>query len=203
MTDRPPDVRDLVGDEVPPEELERLRRVDALLRSVPAAPPTVPRSLADAVRAIPSGRRRRSRVALALAFAAALVALSFAAGFFAGRGEDLDERYRVAMEPTRNAAGASAVVRVGEPDEETGNVELELEVSGLPKLPKGGYYVLWLAKDGEYAATCGTFNVAEGETSVYMNVSYDLQRYDAWVITAQVPGRPADAPRPWLLTAPI
>ena len=44
------------------------------------------------------------------------------------------------------------------------------------------YYVLWLAKDGEYAGTCGTFDVS-GRTTVDMTASYDLREYDAWVIS--------------------
>lgn len=197
------DLRDLVGDELPREELERLARVDALLRSVPPPPPTVPRSVAERVRAIPRERSARRRAALALAFAAVLSALSFAVGFFAAGDEGLEERFRVTMRPTANAAGASALIRVGERDEASGNFELELEVSGLRKLPPGGYYVLWLAKDGEYAATCGTFNVGAGETSVYMNVAYDLERYDAWVVTARLPQQRPGARSPWLLRAPI
>ena len=110
-----------------------------------------------------------------------------------------DARLSVALEATENARDAAAVIRVGERDDATGNWQLELEVSGLPKLPPGGYYALWLAKDGEYAGTCGTFSVGDGETTVRMNVSYRLHDYDAWVITARTRGEDS----PWLLTAKI
>ena len=68
---------------------------------------------------------------------------------------------------------------------------------------EGGYYVLWLDKDGDYAGTCGTFNVgADGTTTVTMNASYRLPDYDAWVVTAWLPNSTnEDAPR--LLEAPI
>ena len=205
MSERPREFRDLVGSDVPPEELARLERVDALLRSAPPPPAAIPRSLTEGVREIPRARERRAprRLVAALAFAALLSLASFALGLLAGGEEGLDERLRVTMEATPHARGAVAVIRVGEKDEESGNYELELEVSGLRELPEGGYYALWLAKDGEYAATCGTFRVGEDETSVYMNVAYDLERYDAWVVTAYLPDEPPDAERPWLLTASI
>ena len=49
------------------------------------------------------------------------------------------------MEATESAPGASALIRLGEARED-GNWTLELETAGLPELPPGGYYVLWLAQ---------------------------------------------------------
>jgi hypothetical protein len=201
---KPPDLRELIDDDVPDDERERLERADALLRSVPAPPASVPRALTDAVLGIPRERlaRGRRRVAAALAFAAVVSAALFGLGYWAGE-RGVDEDYRVTMRATEDARGASALIRIGERDDESGNVTLELDVSGLPKLPEGGYYALWLAKDGRYAGTCGTFGVAGDETTVSMNVSYDFERYDAWVITAYLPDEPLDAERPWLLHAEI
>lgn len=199
----PRDLRDLVGDEVPEPELERLRRVDTLLRSVPG-PPEVPLSLSRAVAQIAgrSERRWRSRRTLAaVALAAAVAAASFGLGTRVG-AEEFDERAAIPMRPMERAQGATAVLRVGEPDE-TGNWPLRLEVSGLPRLPRGGYYALWLAKDGEYAAPCGSFRIGEGETEAEWTVSYALDDYDAWVVTAYLPNEPRDAERPWLLTADV
>ena len=204
MTERR-DVGELVGYDVPGDERERLERADAVLRSVPAPPASVPRALTEAVREIPRDRpeRRRRPLAAALAFAAVLSTALFGLGYWAAGERGLDETYRVAMRATEDARGAAAVIRVGERNEETGNITVELDVSGLPKLPEGGYYALWLAKDGRYAGTCGTFGVGEGETTVSMNVSYDFDRYDAWVVTAYLPDEPPDAERPWLLHAEI
>jgi anti-sigma-K factor RskA len=200
----PRDLRELIGNDLPDEERERLERTDAALRSVPAPPASVPQPLSDAVLGIPRERpvRGRRRVAAVLAFAA-VVAAALGLGYWTGGQVGVDEQYRVAMRATDEARGASALIRVGERDEESGNVTLELDVSGLPKLPEGGYYALWLAKDGRYAGTCGTFGVGEDETTVSMNVSYDFERYDAWVITAYLPNEPLDAERPWLLHARI
>jgi hypothetical protein len=199
------DLRDLIGDDVPDDERERLERADAMLRSIPAPPASGPRRLTTAGLGIPrdAPERGRRRAAAVLAFAAVVSAALFGLGYWAAGERGLDEDYRVAMRATEDARGASALIRVGERDDETGNLTLELDVSGLPKLPEGGYYALWLAKDGRYAATCGTFGVAGDETTVSMNVSYDFKRYDAWVITAYLPNEPLDAERPWLLHAEI
>jgi hypothetical protein len=179
----PPDLRELVGSDLPPEELEQLRRVDGLLRSVPPPPHDVPATLTQAVAEVPlAGRRHpRRRVAVALAFAAALAAAAFGVGHWTG--SSFDAAYSVDLTPTASAPGASAVVQVGERDEDSGNVELLMDVSGLPKLAADETYALWLERDGEWVATCGYFAVGEGETSVRMTVSYDFRDFDAWVIS--------------------
>jgi hypothetical protein len=180
----PPDIRELVGEDVPEDQLGELRRVDAVLRSVPGPPPHVPPRLTQAVTAltVPAPFWSRQRIAVAVALAAAL-----AAGFFGvGRmtsGADVEARATVPLRATQAAPEAAAVIEVGELDESSGNWELVLEVSGLPKLPENRYYSLWLEKDGEYAATCGTFNVGEGTTTIRLTVSYRLSQYDAWVIS--------------------
>jgi hypothetical protein len=197
----PPDLRELVGRDLPPEEVERLSRVDALLRSVPAPPHEVPTSLTQAVAEVPLGRRsrpRRRRVAAALAFAAVLVAASFfALGYWNGSRFVTD--YTVELAATASAPNSSAVVRVGERDEDSGNVELLVDVSGLPRLEEGEDYALWLELDGEWAATCGYFAVGEGTTTVRMTVSYQFRDFDAWVIST---GNRRDEPPP-LLAADI
>ena len=45
----PDNLRDLVGEDLSPEELARLERVDSLLRSVPAPPPELPASLTRSI----------------------------------------------------------------------------------------------------------------------------------------------------------
>jgi hypothetical protein len=180
----PENLHDLIGEDVSPEELARLERVDSLLRAVPAPPPELPASLTRSIDTIGLGRSRptRRRLGLAAAFAAVLAAAAF--GFGRWTAEDgFDARAVVAMQPTNAAPEAAAVIELGGPAESSGNWGLELEVSGLPRLPPGEYYVLWLAKDGEYAGTCGTFNVGEGTTRVEMIVSYRLRDYDAWAIS--------------------
>ena len=174
-------------------------------RSFARCPRRHPRCPATLTRAITGPRStswRPRRLAIAVGIAAALAALSFGVGSWLSGGDDFDARGTVPMQATDNARGASALIRLG-PPKGGGNWELELETEGLPKLPEGGYYVLWLSKDGDYAATCGTFAVGSGKTTVRMNAPYRLADYDAWVVTAVVPGQDEDADPPWLLKADI
>jgi hypothetical protein len=197
----PPDLHELVGEDLRPEDLERLQRADALLRRVPAPPAQVPQSLTQSVARLAERSvtpRSRRRLALGIALAAALAAAAFGLGRWTDGG-DFETRFSVAMQATESARDAAAVIRVGGRDEETGNWQLELDVSGLPELPEGEYYYLWLAKDGEWEASCGTFSVGEGDTTVRMTVSYRLPDYDTWVISRLQD----DGESPWLLRAPI
>jgi hypothetical protein len=199
----PPELRDLVGDDVPDDELRRLRRADALLRSVPPPPAELPPSLTGAVAAIAQPRASLwtpRRVAAALALAAAIAGVFFALGTLADGEGGFDEHAAIPMEVSDAAPGARATIHVGDPDE-SGNWPLRLEVEGLEPLPKGGYYLLWLAKDGDFGVACGSFRVGDGATVAEWDVSYRLGDYDEWVVTAYRPGEPRDAERPWLLTA--
>ena len=193
----PDDLQDLVGEDLSPEELARLERVDSLLRSVPAPPPELPASLTRSIDTIGLERSRptRRRLGLAVTFAAVLAAAGFGVGHWTA-DDGFEARAVVAMQPTDVAPQAAAVIQLGERDDATGNWKLRLEVDGLPELGGDGYYVLWLAKDGEYAGTCGTFRVS-GRTTVDMTASYLLKDYDAWVISESRD----DAP--WLLQAKI
>jgi hypothetical protein len=203
VTGEPPDLRDLVGDDLEPEELARLQRVDALLRSVPAPPSEVPPSLASATR---TGRRpaalwTRRRILAGLALAAAIAAVFFAVGLWTGGASSFETVHTVRLAPTARAAGASGLIRLGARDDKTGNWPFEIDVSGLPPLKNGDYYVLWLTKDGRFAGACGTFDVGPDTTTVRMSASYSLDEYDKWVVTAWVHGR-NNLRAPWLLEAP-
>jgi hypothetical protein len=192
--------RDLVDDDLSPEERAELERVDSLLRSVPAPPAEIPRSLTETVASIGAQGRfwTPRRIALVAAVSAVLAAVSFGVGRWTGLGAPEYAR-AVPLQPTENAREARGIIKMGGHDEDSGNWTLELELSGLPKLAGGDYYVLWLAKDGEYAATCGGFNVGPDETRVRMTVSYDLSEYDAWVVSRHGDGEDT----PWLLSAEI
>jgi hypothetical protein len=160
--------------------------------------------LTESVRGIAAVRPfwTRRRLAGAFALAATIAAVFFGVGWWTGTGDDFQAVRVVSMQPTHAAAGASALLSLG-PADEAGNWDLELDVSGLPALPRGGYYVLWLDKGGEYAGTCGTFNVAAGgSATVRMSASYRLADYDGWVVTAWLPNR-QDEEMPRLLEAPI
>ena len=189
-----PDFRELVGDDLTPEEELELARVDSLLRSVPGPVTEVPGSLTHAVERIGTARPiwTRRRVFVAVALAATVAALFFGAGRWLDRG--FDARASVQMTPGTSAPNASAKIELGPRDDATGNWRMRIVVDGLPHLEGNDYYVLWLAKDGEYAGACGTFNVS-GRTTVDLTASYDLSEYDAWVITRK------GSDSPWLLSA--
>ena len=55
---------------------------------------------------------------------------------------------------------------------------MRLEVSGLPALPTGQSYTLWLTKDGKLAESCGSFVVGDGTTKVPLNAPYKLKQFD-------------------------
>ena len=190
------DFRDLVGDDLSQEERVKLERVDRLLRSVPAPPSEVPGSLDRAVNRIGTERRQWTprRLLVAMTLAVTLAALFFGLGSWTTSGEP-HYRATIQMTPAASNPGASALIKLGDRDA-NGNWKLKLQVGGLPELTGDGYYVLWLAKDGKYAATCGTFKV-RGDTTIDTTVSYRLSEYDAWVISE------ARDDAPWLLTAKI
>ena len=192
----PPELHDLLGDDLPEDEFERLRGVDELLRRVPAPPHEIPLSLTHAVEqvTVEPAKTPRRRVALALAFAALLAALAFGAGRWTGE-ERFEAAWDAELTATADAPRASATVRVGHRDEETGNLELLIDVTGLPPLGPDEFYALWLVDDGEWAATCGYFSVGEGETTIRMTVSYDFRDFEAWAVST---GHPNDHPPPLL-----
>ena len=181
---RPPELEELVGGDVTAD----VRRADELLRAVPAPPPELPRSLQAPVLPPPEPVRlwTRRRKLVAVALAAVLAALSFGIGTLVS-GDDFEAVRSYPMTATPAGEGASATLVVGEADSH-GNRAVRLESAGLPSLPEGGYYVLWLEKEGDYAGTCGTFAGGDAEWTV----SYDLWDYDAWVVSARLPDQPPE-----------
>jgi hypothetical protein len=202
MTSGPPDFHDLVGEDLPAEERERLRGVHDLLVAAgppPELSPALERTpgVGGTVRVLP--RRRRGAVLL---LAAAIAAAAFGGGFLAGavtRGGTKSAVTVIAMHGTRAAPNALASISLEDIDE-AGNWPMRFTVQGLPKLPRGGYYELYLTRHGRIAATCGTFNVHGGRTTVRLNAPYRLRSFDGWVVTRHLPGRPEQASRPLLTT---
>ncbi len=169
------DLRDIVGADLEPGELERLERVHALLERA-GPPPELSPAVASApepptARVVPFPRRYRYT-----AFAAAAVAALalFGLGYLAGGGGGPDPLQTVAMS---GPGQASAQLDVFAKDA-AGNWPMELRVSGLPS----GTYELWLTRDGKPAESCGSFAVAAGETTVPLNAPYKLKSFDGWVV---------------------
>ena len=182
-----PEFDDLVGRDVPADERERLRRVHDLLVEA-GAPPELPEGLQpvpDEERANVYPLFPKRRWAAAAALAAALAAATFGVGYLVGDREATAEPARVVvMDGTSDASAARASLAVYEVDE-AGNWPMELTVRGLPPLPGGELYELWLTKDGKLAAPCGVFAVGSGTTVVPLTAPYSLRDFDGWVVVRQ------------------
>ena len=177
MTNPGPDFDELVGAEVDPAERERLLRVhDALLQAGP--PPALTSRLASAPTPVVRLDRRRRRAGL-FALAAAFGAVAFAIGFLVSESGERSTDRVIAMS---GAGGANASLEVFEIDD-AGNWPMELVVEGLVPPASGGLYQLWLTKDGELAALCGSFLVeTDGTTVVPMNAPWRFREFDGWVV---------------------
>lgn len=203
MSDRP-DLHDLVGDDLPGAELDRLRGAHEALRETPP-PPDVPASLDAAVLAIP-GRTRgasRGRLLVAVAAAAAVAAATFGLGTWLGGSSDevaLAETATLAATPA--APSQAGMVLHVLPKDEAGNWPMTADVTGLTPLPQGAYYELWLTKNGELAVSCGRFLVDEygSATNVWLNGPYRFRDYDRWVV---VSWSPSEGTSGWLLDGPV
>lgn len=75
------------------------------------------------------------------------------------------------------------------------NMQVQLEVWGLPELPSNEYYELWFIK-GEDRISGGTFTVnSEGRTRVYLNAPEAAMDYMNIGITSETsPGDPGPSP---------
>ncbi len=192
---RVPDFAELVGADVPAEERERLQRAHELLVAA-GPPPELPPELA----AVPSPEPKvtllpQRRRFTAIGLAAALALAAFFAGYFIGgtRSGGFHVAAVSEMHGTAAAPGALATIRLAERDS-AGNWPMKLSVRGLKPLPRGGYYELYLSRHGRPAASCGTFTVHAGTTTVRLNAPYPLKEYDGWVVTRHASGRPGESP---------
>jgi Anti-sigma-K factor rskA, C-terminal len=192
MTDTP-DFRDLVGDDLTPEERERLERVhDLLVEAGP--PPELPPALLEPSRQLdaPVVQLPRRRIGAVIALAAALALVAFLGGYLAGQNDS--QKFSVVHSQPMHGVGAgraaSGTIDLGKLDSE-GNWPLQLVVHHLPPAPKNGYYEMFLTRNGKIAATCGTFVVKGTSATVRLNAPYNLRRFDGWVVTMERPGTPA------------
>jgi hypothetical protein len=187
-----PDFRDLVGEDLTPEERDRLEHVHELLIAA-GPPPELPPALAEPSTELdePTGLPRR-RTGAVLALAAALALAAFLGGFIAGRtnGDNFNSVRAIPMHGVGAAQAASGTIDLGQLDNQ-GNWPLQVKVSHLPSPPKNGYYEMFLTRHGKIAATCGTFNVHGSTATVRLNAPYNLRRFDGWVVTMERPGKNA------------
>jgi hypothetical protein len=195
MTHRP-DFDDLVGQDVPADERERLRRAHELLIAA-GPPPELSPELEhvpwpdDALE--PIWRRRRKPAQRRPLLLAAALATAVVVGFLLGQATTsnnptaLSAQRTVRLHGTALGRGALASLELGRRDAE-GNWPMVLRVRGLPRLAGNGYYDLYLTKGGKPLVSCGTFNV-QGETVVRLSAAYNLEAFDqnGWVIVRKTP----------------
>jgi hypothetical protein len=191
---RPPDLDDLLDDDVPGEERERLRRAHELLVAA-GPPPELPPSLET----VPDPKPRRTLVPqrhryAVLGLAAAFVLAAFGVGYYVGgRHNGFTTEAVSPMHGTALAPSAHATIRLAAQDD-AGNWPMRFSVRGLPTLPHDAYYELYLSRGGKPLATCGTFVVHAGTTVVRLNAPYRLREYDGWVVTRHLHGQRGDGP---------
>lgn len=174
-----PDFDELVGrDDLGGEERERLLRVHELLIAA-GPPPELSPELATApqpkAKVISIPRQRRRTVAVA---AAAALILVFGAGWLLGHGLGDNVQRTVAMSGPHDAQASIELLKA----DSAGNWPMVMTVSGLPKLPPGKSYTLWLTKKGRLDSPCGSFAVGKGTTTVRLNAPYHLREYSGWVV---------------------
>ena len=173
----PPQFDELVAADDPARE--RLLNAHELL--IAAGPqPELPPELAHAP-ALPDGKvvpfaRRRFTAIGAVAIAATVI---FGIGYVVG-GRDAPGApvQTITMAGPNNAEATIELLA----KDAAGNWPMTLSVSGLPVLPKGSTYTLWLTTDGKLAKSCGSFVVAGGTTEVPLNAPYPLRKFDGWVV---------------------
>ena len=189
-----------------PEEQARLQRVHDLLVAA-GPPPELPPSLEEAP-VIQRERRRdrrpalttvpRRRLGAVLVAAAGIAVAAFFVGYLAGNvgSSATTSVVSIPMRPTAVAPQTAAAVIALEKNGSESNVPMTLTVSGLKKLPKGGYYELWLTREvksggrttQKLLVSCGTFLQSSDRVEVKMNAPYTLENQPGWVITRHVRG---------------
>jgi hypothetical protein len=185
MSAHGPDFDELVGHDVEPVERQRLLRVHEAL--VAAGPPAeLSQGAVAPFTSDPAHLQPRRRRGALLALAAALGVLVFAVGFLAGDGRIEPGTFDVVeMSGTAEAVGASASLVLFDVDV-AGNWPMEVRVSGLPPAAGGRPFEVWLTRDGEPVALCGSFLVEpDGTAVVPMNAPYKLKEFDGWVVVEE------------------
>ncbi len=197
MTGRPPDFDELIGDDVTVDERNRLRHVHDLLVQAGPPPELSPELESvqwpdEALSPLTLRRRaRKERRRSPVLVAAAIATLAVAAFLFGQATGDkaaapIDVQRVVHMAGTTLEPGAIGTLELGSADRQ-GNWPMILHVNGLRQLPNDGYYDLYLARSGKPVALCGSFNVVRGDVAVRMSAAYELEKFDGWVVTRQVP----------------
>jgi len=208
----PPDFREFVGEDLPPDEAARLRRVHDLL--VAAGPPP---ELSPALERTPAppaatitrlvARRWKATALLAAAVAVAAFGVGYLAGSSGngngGSSEAFAAQHVVRLHGSGAMRDATVVVRLGKRDS-TGNVPMAVTAEGLPHRPAGQFYYLYMTKGGKRIVVCASFNVDGGnkETNLSFVVAYPLKPFDGFAVTQWRPQGQQGQERQ-IMTAPL
>ena len=166
--------------------LDHLRQTHALLReaSTAAPAPEVKERVLSRVRGETSARSTGTvgRWKLWAATAASLlVAAVIGAGLYQSTAGDSSAR--VPLTTTALAPGAGGEIRgevVGE------NIQVELEVWGLPELRRDEYYEMWYYAEGDGRISCGTFRTGPGgKANVNLTAPASATNYQEIEITRE------------------
>jgi hypothetical protein len=191
---RPPEFDDLMSDDVPEAERERLQRVHELLL-VAGPPPEVSPELEagpNLVLTPPKPERKRPSVRRVLLLAAAITGAGFI-GYAIGKSNDFPITQTMAMRGTLAAPQAVGRLDIGEQDGQ--NWVMRLEVTGLPVVGKKQYYEVFLTKRGKIIAPCGWFVVRPDheQTVAYMTAPYNINGA-GWIVTKVHVGHKGNGP---------
>jgi Anti-sigma-K factor rskA len=194
---REPSLDELIGAEETGAERQRLQHVHELILQAGPPPEISPELAAAPTLATTLGRKRRAVKprAMMLLAAALAVAIVFLAGYIVankGGGTASTTRNKpveeLALKGTSAAPGAQAALQVWH--SRNGNWPMTLNVEGLPKLPAGSEYEVYLVRNGRPWGSCGTFRVISSRdtVTVTLNAPYSLRPGDSWVVTRARPG---------------
>ena len=138
---------------------------------------------------MPLLKPKQGRPLLLAAAIATAIGIGFVLGQATGPSTSSISAVRVVkLSGTKLDSDARASIELGKADA-SGNWPMLLRARGLQELPEGGYYDLYLTKDGKPVVLCGTFNAKGDEVIVRFSAAYDLNHFDkdGWVITRQLP----------------
>ena len=196
----PIDFDELVGGEPTGPERARLRRTHELLLAAGPPPELSPElesgpTLAMTLARPPRRLRRRAAVVLTVVVGIATV---FLGGYIVGDNSGSSApagTQTLVLRGTDLAPGAVASLRV-EPEGIAGNRQLVLSESGLPALPAGSLYALYIVRSGKPWKPCGLLTVDSPNKSVTVSLTapYRLRPGDGWVVTRQAPGATGAGP---------
>jgi anti-sigma-K factor RskA len=171
-------------------ELERTRQTHNVLRQLAANEP--PAQLKDQVlaqvREVTPARSIGGWWFWASAAAALLLVAVLGVGLFRGITGDSSAAVPLAATALAPEAGGEArIEKVGE------NVQVELEVWGMPELEENEYYEMWYYAEDGGRISCGTFRVRpQGRTTVNLSAPASARDYPEIEITREIDdGNPA------------